>query len=444
MIINKNINPLISIIIRTKNEVDWIESCIDAINFQDYKNFEIIIVDNNSTDGTLRYLKKLNLKVLKIKKYLPGKALNLGIKNSMGSIIVCLSAHCIPKNNKWLSNLISPLVKKKEVVAVYGKQEPYSYSNALDKRDLINTFGLDRKIQKKDPFFHNANSAFTKKIWNKFPFDEKVPNIEDRIWGKILIDNNLKIQYEPSSSVYHWHGINQSQDEARAESIIKILESHKNFFSYQNKTPYSNKSEGVAIIPIRGEDITNFEELDKTIDQILSIKKISNIIISTDDKKVLDYVNNNKKMIATSFRPKNLSNKFTDIFEVAKFTIKNKLHLLKKIDFVILLQIDYPNRNTKIINKMINHFIKKQLNSLVAAKIEKRSFEIFNSNKSRKHISHKNLAPKSLKEDKLVILLTGLCTLINFRNLINDSWRYENINYYEVNDVYSIKSISEN
>jgi len=40
--------------------------------------------------------------------------------------------------------------------------------------------------------------------------------------------------------------------------------------------------------------------------------------------------------------------------------------------------------------------------------------------------------------------LTGLCTLINFRNLINDSWRYENINYYEVNDVYSIKSISEN
>ena len=62
MKLNKKINPLISIIIRTKNEVDWIESCIDAINFQDYKNFEIIIVDNNSTDGTLSYLKKLTRK----------------------------------------------------------------------------------------------------------------------------------------------------------------------------------------------------------------------------------------------------------------------------------------------------------------------------------------------------------------------------------------------
>ena len=73
------------------------------------------------------------------------------------------------------------------------------------------------------------------------------------------------------------------------------------------------------------------------------------------------------------------------------------------------MQIDYPNRNNKIISKMINYFIQKQLNSLVAAKMRKRSFEIFNSNKSRKHISYKNLAPKSLKEDKLIILLTGLC-----------------------------------
>ena len=77
------------------------------------------------------------------------------------------------KNIKWLRNLISPLIKKKEVVAVYGRQEPYSYSNALDKRDLINTFGLDRKIQKKDPFFHNANSAFTKKFGTNFHLMKK-------------------------------------------------------------------------------------------------------------------------------------------------------------------------------------------------------------------------------------------------------------------------------
>ena len=38
--------PLVSIIIRTKNEEKWITSCIDAIKTQTYKNIEIIIVDN--------------------------------------------------------------------------------------------------------------------------------------------------------------------------------------------------------------------------------------------------------------------------------------------------------------------------------------------------------------------------------------------------------------
>ena len=43
------------------------------------------------------------------------------------------------------------------------------------------------------------NSAFLKKIWQKFPFDEKVSNVEDRLWGKILLDNNYCIQYEPDA-----------------------------------------------------------------------------------------------------------------------------------------------------------------------------------------------------------------------------------------------------
>ena len=52
------------------------------------------------------------------------------------------------------------------MVAVYGRQEPYSYSNALDKRD-------DWIGSKKDPFFHNANSAFTKKFGTNFHLMKK-------------------------------------------------------------------------------------------------------------------------------------------------------------------------------------------------------------------------------------------------------------------------------
>ena len=159
---NKIKKDLVSIIIRTKNEENWIVSCLNAIVQQNYKKFEIIIVDNFSNDKTINLAKKFPVKILKIKKFFPGKAINLGIKNSSGEYIVCLSAHCIPKNKSWLKKLINNL-KNKKVGAVYGRQEPLPYSSSYDKRDLLNVFGLDKKIQIKDPFFHNANSAFKKK-----------------------------------------------------------------------------------------------------------------------------------------------------------------------------------------------------------------------------------------------------------------------------------------
>ena len=45
----------------------------------------------------------------------------------------------------------------------------------------------------KDSFFHNASSAIKKKIWEKYKFDEKVKNIEDRLWGNIVIKNKFHL-----------------------------------------------------------------------------------------------------------------------------------------------------------------------------------------------------------------------------------------------------------
>ena len=165
-----------------------------------------MLIDNFSKDNTKKIATKYEVKILNIKNYKPGLAINKGVIKSSGSILVILSAHCIPTNNKWLSNLIKPL-KDKNVAGVYGRQEPLSYSSDIDKRDLINTFGLDKIVQKKDPFFHNANSALLKSIWKKFKFNEKVDSLEDRVWGQNVIDAGYKIIYEPQSSVYHYHGI---------------------------------------------------------------------------------------------------------------------------------------------------------------------------------------------------------------------------------------------
>ena len=97
----------VSIIIRTKNEEDWIAHCLSSVFNQDYKNFEVIIVDNSSTDKTLKIAKQFSIaNIVEIDEYLPGKAINAGINVSNGDIIVILSAHCIPKKSNWLRKMI--------------------------------------------------------------------------------------------------------------------------------------------------------------------------------------------------------------------------------------------------------------------------------------------------------------------------------------------------
>ena len=161
-----NNEPLVSIIVRTKNEERWISSCLRSIYQQSYKQIEVVLVDNESTDMTVKKAKEFPIKLINIKGFLPGKSINDGIKASNGDYIVCVSGHCIPTNNEWLEKLIKNL-NNSDVAGVYGRQQPFSYSSDLDKRDLLTVFGPDKKIQIKDSFFHNANSAFTKKIWEK-------------------------------------------------------------------------------------------------------------------------------------------------------------------------------------------------------------------------------------------------------------------------------------
>lgn len=157
----------ISIIIRTKNEEKWIGRCLDAVfNQKVDAEIEVILVDNNSTDHTVQVAKRYPVnKFININKFFPGKALNDGIRVSTGDYIVCISAHCIPEKEDWLQTMLANFVDQSNIAGVYGRQLPLSFTNPVDKRDLLIVFGLDKRIQEKDFFFHNANSMIPRSVW---------------------------------------------------------------------------------------------------------------------------------------------------------------------------------------------------------------------------------------------------------------------------------------
>ena len=284
----------VSIIVRTRNEELWISHCLEMLFKQDFENFEVVLVDNNSSDNTVSVAKRYPIaKVLNIDKFYPGQAINIGIRASSGKYIVCISAHCIPKDNQWLKNLHCNFNSNQKLAGVYGRQLPLAYTNNSDKRDLLITFGRDKKIQEKDYFFHNANSMLPRDIWEKFPFDEKVTNIEDRVWGREVIEAGYQIAYDPDASVFHYHGLHQHEDISdRAKGIASILD--KVDQDLAGELPESLKPENInvaCILLVKGninQSSLEYKLLSKVFQELKASSNVNKIyILSLDENLAL-------------------------------------------------------------------------------------------------------------------------------------------------------------
>lgn len=198
-----------SIVIRTKNEEAFLGRTLEAIHAQDYRHYEIIVVDSGSTDGTLAIARQFNdITIIEInpEQFSYGGALNIGTAESSRDIIVFLSAHAIPVNNRWLSNIVKHFQDPK-VAAVYGRQLPHDDAYPPVKATYLNCYKSDQRLQTtpNDHFFSNANAAIIKRLWDALPFDEDMPGCEDQMWAKQILSLGYKIMYEPEAAVYHSH-----------------------------------------------------------------------------------------------------------------------------------------------------------------------------------------------------------------------------------------------
>jgi len=425
--------PLVSIIIRTKNEERWIGSCLSAVKQQQYNNYEIILVDNNSNDKTIEKASSHNIELVTIEDFYPGLAINKGIRACKGEVVVCLSGHCIPVNEYWLSNLVKEL-EDPQVAGVYGRQQPMSFSSSFDKRDLMLVFGLDRKVQEKDSFFHNANSAFRRDVWEKYPFDEQVSNIEDRVWGKKVIQEGYKIIYTPDASVYHYHGINQEMNSERADSVVRILELvegqlHNGQYSLEGKNI-------VAIIPVRGP-LNSLKEvlLELTANELLESRHINRVIVSTDDENIVKFA----KCIGIDVpftRPDRLSEDYVDIGEVLKYSLDELEQQFGLPDLVISALVTYPFRPKGIIDRMLEQMTEKGLDTIVASRPELR--QVWNiSNNMREVPEGLNSMPRQFKDSKSMISLMGLGLITHPLFLREGSIFGPRTGIFEVNDPFS-------
>lgn len=424
-------NKLISIIIRTRNEERWISQCLKSVFNQDYKNFEVILVDNESSDKTLEKARQFKIKkIVNCKDYMPGNTLNLGIRESSGEYIVCLSGHCIPTNERWLSNLLKNF-DEADVGGVYGRQEPLAFTSDADKRDLALIFGLDRRVQLKDSFFHNANSMIRRAVWEEVPFDEKLTNIEDRVWAHKILQKGYKIVYEPLASVYHYHGIHQDGDMERCKNVVRILESmHPGYKSIE-----ASNLNVIAIIPVRGpvQYLNERPLLAYTIERAKESKYIKRIIVSTDNVETASVA---KELGAEApfIRDSFLSNEYVDLNKVLQYSLEKIEESKIFPDLIVSLEITFPFRPKGLLDDMIMQLTKGGFDSVIAIKEENRS--IWKQKEGKITMLEEGLTPRQFKEPTF-IELRGVGCVTHPEFLREGDLLGEKIGIYELNNPYS-------
>jgi CMP-N-acetylneuraminic acid synthetase len=367
----------ISIIIRTHNEEKWIGQCLRAIQEQTIGDAEVVLVDNLSTDKTVEKAKHAlpDLTLVEIDDYMPGLTLNEGIRASTGDYVVCLSAHCIPVDEHWLENLQTNFDREDSVAGVYGRQVPVESSDPVDKRDLIRTFGPERRVQERDTFFHNANSMIKRSVWEDHPFKQDVTNIEDQIWGNEVINAGYRLVYEPDAAVYHPHGINQGNDKTRTESVVRTMENYAIrpdemlVGEFEGSLLDPEQMDIVAFVPIRHQTGVgvDFDEslVVRTIDAANQAQYVDDVLMLTDSDHVAE--KSEKWGAKVPFlRPPELSERDIELAEVFKFVIDELERGGRFPDLVLTLEITHPFRPPGMLDGLVTKLLREGHDTVVA------------------------------------------------------------------------------
>ncbi len=178
----------VSVIIPTFNRLDKLVSAIKSVREQNYRNYEIIVIDNYSTDGTYEYLNKLNdskISIIKIKNHGNiAKSRNLGIQNSEGDILAFLDSDDLWYPNKL--NLCVNEMNQKNLDFLYHNMK-VKKNNSIFKKKL----GYFRELKKENvynqliyygPAFPTSSVMLRKNMFNeinKFDEDHKKITWED-------------------------------------------------------------------------------------------------------------------------------------------------------------------------------------------------------------------------------------------------------------------------
>lgn len=235
----------ISIIVPVFNVEKYINKCIDSILMQTFSNFELILVDDGSTDNSGKicdeYLGKDNrIKVIHQKNSGLSCARNVGIENSTGNFLGFVDSDDYLESDMYqiLYDDIKHFDADISVCQFYDEYDGKRYFNnrkSKIKRCVFDNISAFKFTVEGNFLTVNAvNKLYSRRLFDnvRYPVGK---TYEDAFVTPILMFNSKRISYNPSPKYVYVHRKNSITSSEYNPSDFCIIEAYENIFLFAKK-----------------------------------------------------------------------------------------------------------------------------------------------------------------------------------------------------------------
>ncbi len=374
--------PLVTVYITNYNYQDYIKQSIESVLAQSFSFYELLIIDDGSTDNSKRIIEDYRAQRKVSIIYQQNKGLNItnniAMRAAQGKYIMRLDADDFLAPNA-LEKMSTILEKDEELGLVFPDYYYVDKDGNVTGEEKRHNF--EKEVSLYDQPAHGActmirldflkrlggyNESFTcqdgYELWIKFITHYKVTNINEPLF------------------YYRRHGNNLTTNEGK---ILNTRKKIKELFVKENFiTPPT-----LAVIPVRNTYIGNVNWplyeingqtiLERKIITGLSANNLSAIAVSTSDKEILACLSNLKSKYPSIYvveRPDAFSLPSETLFK----TVDQALEIVQQtgnlFEAVMTVSLDYPFVNSDIIDDVINTLVLFKTDSVLSVRPDDKTY----------------------------------------------------------------------
>ena len=303
---NRTDYPLISIIVPIYNAQKYIQNCIQSVLNQEYKNFELILIDDGSKDNSYNICKKnkdSDNRIILIHKNNEGRSVarNVGLKHAKGAYIAFLDADD-SYDKQYLSKLVNLISDNNADISCCRYTRTDGNDLLTDNQKPFCNIQIYNNFEILKEYFHNVKSDIYPNIWTRLYKKELFENIqfENSEFEDLLIIHKLLAKANRMVCVddrlYNYNTTNNNSVTNNINNIARITERIKyiNEIQEQYGKTIERKNELIFHIMQQNMSICNDIKNDKNLPN--EIKK--------NKKSIHHWINRNLSNEIFSFKDK--------------------------------------------------------------------------------------------------------------------------------------------